>query len=175
MNVRGQMKILITKLQSSLFTRTKKRMASKKKESLHGMAVKVFLSMKWECSMRHKTRFVLLFGQQCQLFLKDHIVSLLNKTKAFCSTISTVCSNKTRENVPICPPLSPIWIFEFLELENQKVCKTILNRPNFLKKEFSSAKNEKLHLFQALENWVILIFGGFDPKKCEKSQKCPFL
>ncbi len=87
MNVRGQMKILITKLQSSLFTRTKKRMASMKKESLHGMAVKVFLSMRWECSMRHKMRFVLLFRQQCQLFLKDHIVSLLNKTKAFCSTI----------------------------------------------------------------------------------------
>ena len=69
-------------------------------------------------------------------------------------------------------PLYPLWIFEFLELETQKVCKNILKRRNVLKKNISSAKNEKLHLFQALENctfWILAILA----KKMRKIPKMP--
>ena len=87
--------------------------------------------------------------------------------------ISTICSNKTyqsEENYP----LHPLWIFEFLDLETQKVCKNILKRRNFLKKKISSEKNEKLHLFQALENWTFSDFGDFGLKNAKKPQNGHF-
>ncbi len=70
--------------------------------------------------------------------------------------------------------MSSLWIFEFLELENEKLCKNVLNYRNFSKKKISSAKNEKLHLFQTLENWVILIFGDFDPKSAKNPKNAHF-
>ena len=76
--------------------------------------------------------FLMIFGNLVEIlhfFLKKKNNSF---QIAVASWVFTVCSSKAYQN-PYCDSPLPLWIFELLELEVGKTCKTNLNRPEFFK------------------------------------------